>query len=298
MKSNILKTMLSSVLVIGALSVAALAADVQVGTVSTDSTLNFRSSPSTSASIISSLPSGTRLAVLESSDGWHKIATNGQTGYVSAEYVTLSDTADFTVGTGVISGSVVNFRSSPSTSGAVLNQLPKGTSIQLTGVESGWFKGTYGGVSGYLHSDYVELSAASGGGENPVTGTSSGTASEVIAYAKQFLGTPYKAAGSSPKGFDCSGFTQYVFNHFGISLSRSSSAQVGDCVAVSKSDLQPGDLVFFLNPKSSKTKVGHVGIYIGDGNFIHSSSPGDVVKIDTLERGYYLKNYVSAGRVL
>jgi cell wall-associated NlpC family hydrolase len=107
----------------------------------------------------------------------------------------------------------------------------------------------------------------------------------------QYLGIPYQWGGESPStGFDCSGFTYYVFSRVGVSLPRTVSTQYGVGVSVSRSQLQPGDLVFFNG-------LGHVGIYIGGNQFIHSPHTGDVVKISSIT-GYYSSNWVGARRVL
>lgn len=113
----------------------------------------------------------------------------------------------------------------------------------------------------------------------------------VVGVAMQYLGIPYRWGGSSPStGFDCSGFVMYVFSRVGVSLPRVVSAQYRVGVPVSRSELQPGDLVFF-------NSLGHNGIYIGGGQFIHSPHTGDVVKISSLS-GYYVDNWVGARRVL
>lgn len=101
------------------------------------------------------------------------------------------------------------------------------------------------------------------------------THGDVISYARQYLGTPYVYGGTSPSGFDCSGFVQYVYkNAAGISLPRTTYDQIGVGSRVSQDQLQPGDLVF--------PDTGHVGIYIGGGQMIHASKPGDVVKISSV----------------
>lgn len=120
---------------------------------------------------------------------------------------------------------------------------------------------------------------------------------EVVAYAKGFLGCRYISGGTSPNGFDCSGFTQYVYSHFGYSLSRVASAQNSNGTAVDRSNLQPGDIVVFLD--YGKSRIGHVGIYIGDGNFIHAANPSRGVVIDNLNsNSYYNQRYVSARRIV
>lgn len=109
--------------------------------------------------------------------------------------------------------------------------------------------------------------------------------SGVVAIAKDYIGVPYKWGGTTPKGFDCSGFTQYVFRKAGVSLPRTSSAQGKVGTKVSRSELRAGDLVMF---------PGHVGIYIGSGKFIHSPSPGKSVRIDDLSTR---KNFLYGRRV-
>ncbi|MEC0230361.1 MULTISPECIES: C40 family peptidase [Paenibacillus] len=108
------------------------------------------------------------------------------------------------------------------------------------------------------------------------------------------LGIPYKDAGTTTKGFDCSGFTRYVFDQFGIDLPHSSSAQDKEGFWVDKSDLRKGDLVFF---NTGGKGISHVGIYLGNGEFIHSASDEGIVK-NKLSESYYAKRYVSARRVL
>jgi peptidoglycan DL-endopeptidase CwlO len=111
----------------------------------------------------------------------------------------------------------------------------------------------------------------------------------VVGIAMHYLGTPYVWGGASPSGFDCSGLVMYVYGQVGVSLPHSSYAQYGYGTAVARSDLQPGDLVFFDG-------LGHVGIYVGGGSFIHAPHTGDVVKISSLS-GWYASTYVGARRL-
>ncbi len=120
---------------------------------------------------------------------------------------------------------------------------------------------------------------------------------EIIDYAKRFLGVKYVWGGTTSKGFDCSGYVQYVFNHFDISLSRTSAAQAKNGTAVKKADLLPGDLVFF-DTDGGKNRINHVGIYIGGGKMIHSSSQHKGVVISAIDSGFYSKTYMTARRVL
>jgi cell wall-associated NlpC family hydrolase len=112
----------------------------------------------------------------------------------------------------------------------------------------------------------------------------------VVGVAMRYLGTPYVWGGSSPGGFDCSGFVAYVFGQVGVSLPHYSGAQYGYGTAVPRDQLQPGDLVFFDG-------LGHVGIYIGGGQFVHAPHTGDVVKISSLSESWYASTYVGARRI-
>lgn len=123
----------------------------------------------------------------------------------------------------------------------------------------------------------------------PSRGASTISDNNIIAYATNFLGTPYLWGGTSPStGFDCSGFTQYVYAHFGIGLGRTTYDQINDGVEVAKSDLQPGDLLFF-----GKNGPTHMGMYVGNGTYIHAPHTGDVIKISSINRS----DYITARRV-
>lgn len=118
---------------------------------------------------------------------------------------------------------------------------------------------------------------------------------DLVAFAKSFLGYPYVYGGNGPNSFDCSGFVLYVYKHFGYSFSRTARAQYNDGVHVAKVDLIPGDLVFFSGNGYSIT---HVGLYIGNGQFIHAANPSRGVVIDSLVTGYYNTHYWSACRIV
>lgn len=121
----------------------------------------------------------------------------------------------------------------------------------------------------------------SGGGSTVVPANPMGQ--DIVNYAYNFLGTPYLWGGTTPAGFDCSGFTQYVYAHFGISITRTTYTQVTQGTYVTRDNLAPGDLVFFTYGGGS---VDHVGIYVGGGQYIHAPQTGDVVKVSTLGYGY------------
>jgi cell wall-associated NlpC family hydrolase len=138
----------------------------------------------------------------------------------------------------------------------------------------------------------VSSSSLSSAGGPTTTAVPASRYGGVAGIAMQYLGIPYQWAGASPStGFDCSGFVMYVFAQVGVSLPHSSGAQYGYGVPVSQDQLQPGDLVFFDG-------LGHVGIYIGGGQFVHSPHTGDVVKISSIYDSWYAATYAGARRIL
>lgn len=281
------KVLFLSVLTAMLLAATAFAADIATGAgTTTGSSLRLRSEPSTSASVVTMLDKGVSVAILDdSADGWYKIGYNGSTGYVSADYLTVDSDNVFTT-YGRINSEGVNVRSAASTDSSVLATVSDGTIVTVNGLVDGWYDVTCQyGTEGYIRSDYVDLTS------------SASSNSDIVATAKQYLGTGYVYGGASPSGFDCSGYTMYVYSQHGYSLPHSATSQwqrgIGTRV-YSISALQVGDLVFFNDPSRNAGKAcSHAGIYIGDGQFIHSSSSrsGGVI-ISSLTSGYYNTYFV------
>jgi len=118
----------------------------------------------------------------------------------------------------------------------------------------------------------------------PSRGSTSISSNAIVAYASNFLGTPYAWGANGPNTFDCSGFTKYVYAHFGVTLPRTTFTQINVGSYVPRENLQPGDLIFF----GTSSDPHHVGIYVGNNSYIHAPSTGDVVKISALTRSDYL----------
>ena len=293
---------LSAAVVTGAL-VCTMVAELSsgVGTV-TASALKLRAEASTTSACLTLLPKGTSVVVEDDSiAGWYKVNHEGVTGYLSSEYVSFSISGSAKLGNGKVTGNDVNVRSAASTSASRLGSLNKGDVVAVTGIDNGWYKISFNGKTGYVRSDYMTITKealSSRGTEAAAASAASSKGSEIVAYAKQYLGVKYVYAGASSKGFDCSGYTMYVMKHFGYNLPHTATGQMGYGTSVAKSALQPGDLVFFCDPSRSGGKAAsHVGIYIGSNQFIHASSGGGKVQIDSLSKAYYAKYYVGARRL-
>lgn len=280
------------------------------GTVKCSSSVNFRSAPNTSSTSYGELKNGTKVNVVGVSSGWYKVTYNGKTGYIHPDYITLasssagtaiapSNTVTSTTGTAgtVKCSSSVNLRSEANTSSSILAELKNGTAVTVLSTSNGWSKVSYAGKTGYISADYL-VTASSGTAITPSNNAASVSISakrqSVLNYAAQFLGVPYVYGGSTPSGFDCSGFTSYVFKNTVGSIPRVAQAQYDATTRVSRDDLLPGDLVFF---GSSTSSISHVGIYVGSNQFIHAPSTGDVVKYSSLT-GSYATRYQGAGRVI
>lgn len=190
---------------------------------------------------------------------------------------------------GTVTVNILNVRSGPSTDTEILGKLSFGSTINIKTLSNGWYEIEYNSATAYVFAEYVKIIDKSA--------EASASGNSVVEYAKQFIGTPYVSGGSSPSGFDCSGFVKYVMANFGIDMPRTSTDQYSIGVRVDKSELMPGDLVFFKY-SSTSYRLNHVGIYVGDGYFIHSPIPGQTVKLDTLSSGYFSTYYFGATRVI
>ena len=281
------KVLFLSVLTAMLLAATALAADIATGAgCTTGSSLRLRAEPSTSASVVTTLDKSVAVAILDDSvDGWYKIAYNGSTGYVSADYLNVDQDNVFTT-YGRVNSDGVNVRSDASTDSSVLATIEEDAIVTVNGLVDGWYDVTCEyGTEGYIRSDFLDLTE------------SSSSNSDIAATAKQYLGTGYVYGGASPRGFDCSGFTMYVYSQHGYSLPHSTTSQWQSGLGTrvySISELQPGDLVFFNDPSRNAGKAcSHAGIYTGDGQFIHSSSSrsGGVI-VSSLTSGYYNTYFV------
>jgi cell wall-associated NlpC family hydrolase len=282
------------------LAVSASAADkLAYGAATVDATLlNIRSGPSTDTDILFTIGDKTIVVILEKTNSeWFYINFEGKIGYAKSEFFTEILKAENFSATGEVTGTDVRMRKKPDTSSNVLTTFNTGDTLAVIGINNGWFKVKDGGKTGYIRSDFLSVIS----GYNPTKATKGGspapskTGNELVDYALGYVGYEYQYGGMSPKtGFDCSGFASYVFKNFGVTLTRNSAGQYkNDGTKVSKDELAPGDLLFFGSGKS----VGHVGIYMGDNEFVHASGERVGVVVSRLDSTYYINHYIGAKRI-
>ena len=258
------KKMLSLILAIAlVLPGAAFAAS---GTITGDM-VNLRTGPGLEYSRIQYLYRGTPVTVKGESNGWVSVSYNGKDGYVYSDYVALSPSSSANLKWG--------------SRGSEVKKLQQ--DLILLGYLSGSADGIFGAKT---HAAVISYQSRNGLSADGIAGrlTQSAISKEVnrvntvVSTAKKYLGLPYLTGGTSPStGFDCSGLTQYSHAQAGITIPRVSYQQAAGGVSVKRANIRIGDIVCFNSP------VSHVGIYLGDNKFIHSSKPGDVVKITDLK---------------
>lgn len=298
----------ASLLLVSTLVVPALAL---TGTVNSGgSPLRVRTEASTDSEILTKLDHGTQVEVLATvEDGWYQIAFGEVTGYVSCDYLAVDGIEDAVSAvsavapTSVVSaayttqaavavryGKVVvsslNIRAGAGTDYGKTGSLSAGKIVEIIGESNGWYQIE----SGYVSSDYVAIVDAA-------EAAASSKGQEIAAFAQTFVGYPYVYGGSSPRGFDCSGFTRYVYSQFGYSINRTASNQMDNGTSVSMSELQPGDLVFFKKSGSGSKRASHVGIYIGGNRFVHASTAQVGVITSSLSDAYYTSGFVGGRRL-
>lgn len=291
------------------------------------SVLRVRSQASTSGKVLGKLRDGAQVEVLSTdTPGWYQITCANITGFASSDYLVLNEEAapsqdaapvsqdiprvsqDIPAPSQDISAtqqptpepaeqaatkyarvttSVLNVRSGAGTDYSKVKTLRAGKVVEVLGETNGWYKID----SGYISAEYTVLVDAD-------EAANAGKGQEIADFALQFVGYPYVYGGSSPKGFDCSGFTRYVCSQFGISINRTASAQLDNGTPVAMSELQPGDLVMFKKAGTGSKRASHVGIYIGSGQFVHASTSKVGVIVNDLDYAYYTTGFVGGRRLV
>lgn len=293
---------------------------------------NIRVEPNTTCEVLTTITKNKAVEIIEELDDWYKIKLDNNFGYISKplisnepetvtsrgleeqrqvevieEKVQAEEVAvEKVVKSVFVNVSKANIRQQPSTSSNIVLSANRKDKLDVYKEENGWYKIKQGNETGYIRKDLVvdkienvsvPVLAVETSNATPtaVGNTSTPTGTAVVEYAKQFLGCKYVYGGAGPSSFDCSGFTQYIYKKFGISLSHSAVAQANNGKLVEKSNLQLGDLIIFRDWDNKS--IGHCGIYIGNSKFIHAANPSRGVVTDTFASGYYYERYVSARRL-
>ncbi|MCE5313417.1 MAG: NlpC/P60 family protein [Armatimonadota bacterium] len=194
----------------------------------------------------------------------------------------------------------VCLRKGPGTHFAKTAMLTSGISGKVLATKGAWVKiALSDGTCGYAYRPLMakgtgSVTCATAKKICPTQVACASTNNDLIQTALGCRGSRYRRGGTGRGGFDCSGFTRYVFAKYGVSLPHSSAAQARLGTAVSRSSLKSGDLVFF---QTYRRGISHVGIYVGDGRFVHAATYGRGVRVDSLNSGYYSSRYRCARRV-
>ena len=297
MRKSVIRTIAIALLISVLLVIPAFAENATV----TASDVNFRSGPGTGYSILDCLPKGASVTVTDrSNSSWYAVNYNGRDGFMSSMYLSVQADSGESGGAevivdgeaqpGTINAMYVRFRSGPSTDSTILGEYNTGKELSVTGYSGDWTACTIDGQSGYVYSQYVTTTAPA------VPGTGGSELGRQIAeYTLQFVGYDYVWGGTSPStGFDCSGLMYYVYSQFGYQLNRVAEDQARNGVHVDPSDLQPGDILCFY----SNGYIGHVGMYIGNGQFVHAANSRSGVIITDLTTGYYATRGYEARRIV
>ncbi len=291
---------------------------ISTGIVKADA-LNVRSGANTSSKIVGTLYKNSKVEILSTSNGWHKIKFKSGTAFVSSEFISNNNNTETTPGTvtppetippshtvegkvAIVNADALNVRSGASTSYSIVTTVRYGSKLPIISYTNGWYNVKVGNTNGYISGDYVTI-ADENQSSNPIVKEtpliqSSYTGENIVAKAEEYLGVPYLWGGFTPVGFDCSGLVQYVYKQLGICLERSTYYQVHQGIVVDRKDLKPGDLIFFTTNDDDPNDISHVGIYKGNDLFIQAPQPGDCVRVSNLNSAYYSNRYYVAKRII
>lgn len=282
------------------------------------STLRLRQEPNTNSTTLDTAPEKDCVVVLSKSGSWYKVNYNLQEGYMHEDYLSVSCVENAELGYGKITGNLVNLRTVPSTSHPILAVSNLNEKCYIIGINNGWYKVIYHDKTAYVRSDFVELTEIpyenkestntpkyfrhgksissdfnhSTSADLPVASVNGDM---ILKEAQKYLGIRYVNGGASPSGFDCAGLVYYVLNQLGYPAQRTPVSQYNQGTYVSKSELKPGDIVFFAGTGASG--ISHVGISAGNGQFIHAPNSRSTVSYSSLVSGYWADHYYGAKRI-
>lgn len=258
---------------------------VNLGIATVDGNLNVRKEPSTSGSIVGKMTNHAACEIIAQEGDWYQITSGKVEGYVSAEYIITGDEARaiaeaevLTVAT--VKTATLRVREDASTESDILALVSDGEVLIVSGEKDGWYEVEVDNLKGYISGEYVEISQKLATGQTIKELRYGSGVSDVrvdlVQYALQFVGNRYVYGGTSlTRGIDCSGFTMRVYEHYGVRLPHHSASQPSYGTRISSGDARPGDLFFY----GSGGRIGHVGIYIGNGQIVHASNERSGIKV-------------------
>ena len=231
--------------------------------------VNLRSGPGTGYSVVGAAGFGDQVYIIGLNEGWYKVIFGDRISYIRSDFVELTE---------------IPYENRDSQKSPKFYRGGKSTGLAPSAQAlNGQKPGTNHEANGNPNTGDPSVP------QNNVTGDM------ILSEAKKYLGTPYVYGGASPAGFDCSGFVYYVLKTLGLPSYRTPEDQYRQGTAVQKSDLQPGDIVYFYGTYADR--ISHTGIYAGNGQFIHSPNSRSVVSYSNLETGYWADHYYGARRM-
>ena len=264
-----------------------------LGLAKVNGSLNIRKEPSTSATIVGKMTNYAACEILGESNGFYQITTGNAEGYVSMDYIITGEEALAIAQTearkmATVTTKLLNVRAKATTDSNVLFTVNKDEEIEVLEELDGWYKVEVGTTQGYVSAEFVSVAVKLKTGNTMKELSYGDGVSNVrvnlVNYALQFVGTPYVWGGESlTKGVDCSGFTMKVYQKFGIKLPHLSRSQPAYGKKISRSEIRPGDLIFYGEGGS---RITHVAIYIGNNQIVHAAGKRSGVIIGN---AYYSK---------
>lgn len=272
-----------------------------IGTVESNDGLRLREKPDKLSATITIAQGGDTVVIIRKVGDWYLVNYNLYIGYMHQNYLVVSERQDVDLGEASIDAELVNLRSGPTTDSPLIYQLEQDEHVHILGFADGWYRVIQEETIGYIRSDEIALlekppmntdGVAWVVDENdPVAYSPAGE--QIAACARQYLGCAYVYGGESPSGFDCSGFVQYVYAQLGYSINRTATAQLADGYNVPYDSLLPGDIIYF----GYGSTATHVGIYLGNGEFIHAQNSSTGVVITELSTPWYANRFLCAHRI-
>lgn len=250
-----------------------------------DGNLNIRKEASASSSVVGKMTNYAACEILGEENGFYKITSGNVEGYVSMDYIITGEEALAIAQTearnmATVTTESLRVRAAASTDSETLSTVNKDEELVVVEELDGWVKVEVDSYQGYVSKDYVTTAVKLKTGNTMKELTYgdgvSDTRVDLVNYALQFVGNRYVWGGTSlTKGVDCSGFTMKIYEKYGVSLPHYSGSQPSYGTKISRSEIRPGDLIFY----GSGGKIDHVAIYIGNGQIVHAANSRDGIKI-------------------